>query len=149
MVDIMFLARRDNTIRLISYRMNPYLFEQDINGIKDKGIFIPQESKFIIFSGFVRWPDVSDNKSLGMRIADDKIQACELLVESRVMHNSFGLIIQASDCIYSTWIVDDDSKVGDFKVISEPKEMNNLLLVRGNNDRVFFAETIGKNERIV
>ena len=54
----MFLARRHNTVRLLSYRMNPFLYESDISGYTDKGIFLPQESKFIIFSGYVRWSDL-------------------------------------------------------------------------------------------
>ena len=92
MIDIMFLARRNGTIRLISYRMNPFVYESDIHGKTDKGIFIPQESKFFIFSGFVAWPDLNDRK-VAKRISDDKIQSCELLVESLVMHSRFAFLI--------------------------------------------------------
>ena len=73
MIDIMFLARRKNKVRLLSFRMNPFLYESDVTGYTDKGIFLPQETKFIIFSGYVRWPDLSKDASLGRRISDDKI----------------------------------------------------------------------------
>ena len=81
MVDIMFLARRNGLVRLMSFRMDPFTYEYDVTGRSDKGIFIPEESHFNIFSGFVKWPDLSKNKNYGMRIANDKIQSCQLLVQ--------------------------------------------------------------------
>ena len=97
MVDIMFLVRRNRTIRLVSFRMDPFTYAADLKGQTDKGIFIPEESKFILFSGFVRWPNVSENKTLGMRIANDKIQQCELLVDKNVMNKKFAILLQFTD----------------------------------------------------
>lgn len=57
----------------MSYRINPFMYNSDLTGKKDQGIFIPQETQFIIFSGYVRWPDLGQSRVLGKRFSDDKI----------------------------------------------------------------------------
>ena len=40
-IDIMFLARRDDCIRLMSYKTDPWNYKKDPEGKVDKGIYIP------------------------------------------------------------------------------------------------------------
>ena len=84
-----------------------------------------------------------------MRISDDKIMSCELLTETVVMHNRFALIVQFTDRICETWLDNYGNRNQDFKEISKAKEMNRITMVRGNNDRIFFIETIGDSEKVI
>ena len=65
------------------------------------------------------------------------------------MHQNFALLVQFTDQIVETWLVNDADKVDDLKVVSLPKEMDKVLMIRGNNDSIFFLETHRKSERIV
>ena len=57
--DIMFIARRDGLLRLMSYKSNPWDYEKDIHGVSDKGIFRRKSSIFYLFSGVLGWPDLN------------------------------------------------------------------------------------------
>ena len=58
-VDIMFLVRRNGYIRLMSYKTDPWNYGKDPDGLHDKGIYKPKESKIILFSGVVEWPTIN------------------------------------------------------------------------------------------
>lgn len=70
-------------------------------------------------------------------------------MESSIVKKRFALLVQFTDQICETWMVDEKENVGHFKTISEPREMNRLLMVRGNNDKVYFIETHKRSEKIV
>ena len=79
--DIMFLVRRNGFIRLISYNSDPWKYKKDETGISNKGIYLPLESKMILFSGVVAWPDRSEEKTMGKRLRKEKIKGCHLLTQ--------------------------------------------------------------------
>ena len=58
-------------------------------------------------------------------------------------------VIQFVDRICSTWMVDNNDKIDNFKDEAPPKQMLRIKMLRGNNDRVIFLETVGKSERVV
>ena len=66
-----------------------------------------------------------------------------------VLHNRMAFILQFTDRVCSTWMVDEDKSVKDFTEESPPRTMIRLKMIRGNNDRVFYMETAGKSERIM
>ncbi len=59
-------------------------------------------------------------------------------------YEEYMLIIQFNDSI-----VQASLNSNFFKLVSQPKDMIRRHLVRGYNEKVFFAESIGKVDKII
>lgn len=77
------------------------------------------------------------------RFNNDKIQTIQLITKELGSYDQYMLIIQYNDCIVQASL---NKEI--FKIISHPQEMLRRHLVRGYNEKVFFAETQGAAERI-
>ena len=77
------------------------------------------------------------------RFNNDKIQNAQLITKTLGSYEQYMLIIQYNDCIVQASL---NKKI--FKVISEPEAMLRRHVVRGYNERVFYAETSGNAEKI-
>lgn len=77
------------------------------------------------------------------RFSSDKIQSVQLMTNSLGSVEQYMLIIQFNDCI-----VEASLNNRTFKVICEPEAMIRRHLVRGYNEKIFFAETSGNAEKI-
>ena len=135
-----------NKIRLMSFKSNPWLqfYEQPNDADKD----IYKEAMFL-FSGTVPniptedllgekidQTDHQNIKRFGRRFNNDKIQTVQLITKRLSSYDQYMLIIQYNDCIVQASL---NKQI--FKIISQPQAMLRRHLVRGYNEKIFFAET--------
>lgn len=85
----------------------------------------------------------SNTNKYNRRFSSDKIQSVQLMTNSLGSVEQYMLIIQFNDCI-----VEASLNNRTFKVICEPEAMIRRHLVRGYNEKIFFAETSGNAEKI-
>ena len=150
--DIMFLVRREGKIRLMSYKSNPWLkFDEEANDA-DADVF--KQSLFMFSGSFEFMPTEDDHgdkiedcpenrKKYSRRFNSDKIQCVQLITKTLGSFDQFMFIVQFNDCI-----VQASLEKKQFKIICEPEAMVRRHLVRGYNEKVFFAESSGNAEKI-
>ena len=91
--------------------------------------------------------DKSDEKILikrySRRFNNDKIQSAQLIVKQKGSYQQCMIIMQFNDCIVQTSL---NKEI--FKVICEPAAMLRRHMVRGYNEKIFYAESAGNAEKI-
>ena len=88
--------------------------------------------------------DCPENRKMySRRFNSDKIQSVQLLTKTLGSFDQFMFIVQFNDCI-----VQASLEKTQFKIICEPEAMVRRHLVRGYNEKVFFAESSGNAEKI-
>ena len=152
--DILFLVRHTKTrkIRLMSYKSNPWLHFYELPNEADTDII---KQAIYIFSGKVSQIPTEDSsgdviestgkniKRFSRRFNNDKIQTVQLITKPYGSYEQYMLIIQFNDCI-----VQASLNKSIFKIICQPSAMIRRHLVRGYNEKIFYAEVSGNTEKI-
>ena len=155
--DIMFLVRRKDKYRLMSFKSNPWLrFRENVAATDDSDIY---KQTLFLFSGWVEF-DPRDNEDLryekdpnfdelqkeyNRRMNSDKIQNVQLITSKNSNYDQYMLIIQFNDTILSASLNKNHYKI---KFLTEPQAMIRRHLVRGYNEKVYFAESLGNAVKI-
>ena len=82
--NIMFMVRRKDKLRLMCYRTNPWVLDDNAEFIEEK-----DKDSIILFSGVI----AEDEEFSRKRYDSDKIQACELLTRKIGKQERFMLIV--------------------------------------------------------
>ena len=148
--DIMFLVRRSDKYRLMCFKSNPWLDFQELPSGTDNNVI---KQSLYLFSGSLRFAlteaeasqvgDEMSDHNMGRRFNNDKVQSVQLITQCLSGVEQYMLIIQFNDCIVQASL---NKKI--FKVICQPEAMVRRHLVRGYNEKVYFAETSGNAEKI-
>lgn len=147
--DIMFLVRRDGMIRLMSYKSNPWDYEKDQDGLTDKGIFNVKSNVIYLFSGVVGWQKPEQSGRLKARdTTSSRIQTCHLLTLKDSIRTHFALVIQFNDKIVTSWLQSASNDTSSFRELITPGTMIKQKLVRGFNDKIFFAQSTGQEDKV-
>lgn len=145
----MMLVRRKDKYRLMSFKCNPWLDSNEQPTGIDMNVI---KHSFFLFSGSLKFELTEDNDgdeikehdhNMNRRFNNDKIQSVQLITQRLSGVEQYMLIIQFNDCIVMASL---NKKI--FKVIVQPEAMVRRHLVRGYNEKVFFAESVGNAEKI-
>ena len=77
------------------------------------------------------------------RFNSDKIQTVQLITKTLDKYEQYVLLIQYNDCLVQTSL-----NKNIFKIICEPEAMIRRHLVRGYNEKIFYAESQGNVDKI-
>ena len=150
--DIMILVRKDDKIRLMSFKSNPWLpYEHVASEAED--IDVVKQSIFIFSGDIYGIPShdfgglpinqKQDEALYKLRFNNDKVRTCQLICKQLGTYDQFMLVIQYNDSI-----VQASLNWNFFKPICAPQNMVRRHLVRGYNEKIFYAETNGSVEKI-
>ena len=93
-----------------------------------------------MFSGVLGWYDPGQSGRLKARdINSSRIQSCHLLTNKDSIRTHFALVIQLNDKIVTTWLQSSQSETSSFRELLTQGTMIKQKLVRGFNDKIFFA----------
>lgn len=153
--DIMFLVRHKGKIRLMSFKCNPWLGFNDKPSSADPDIY---KQAIFLFSGCLADKPPLDKhenaaemeaqridyiKRYSRRFNSDKIRSAEMISKTKGTYQQCMLILQFNDSI-----VQASLNKASFKVICEPEKMLRRHMIRGYNEKIFFAESSGNAEKI-
>ena len=100
-----------------------------------------------LFSGSLKFePKSSKYESktkFSRRFDSDKIQNVQLITKKLGSCNYYALIVQFNDCIAQASL-----NLHTFEIICEPEDMVRRHMIRGYNDKIFFAESSGNVDKI-
>ena len=82
--NVMFLVRREDKLRLMCYRSNPWILDDNTEFIEER-----DKDSIILFSGVIAESEEFSKK----RFDSDKIQACELLTRKLGKQERYMLIV--------------------------------------------------------
>ena len=141
----------------MSFKSNPWLrFRENVAASDDSDIY---KQTLFLFSGWVEF-DPRDNEDLryekdpnfdelqreyNRRMNSDKIQNVQLITSKNSNYDQYMLIIQFNDTILSASLNKNHYKI---KFLTEPQAMIRRHLVRGYNEKVYFAESLGNAVKI-
>ena len=142
--DIFFLVRKDDEIRLMSYKTNPWVSFSQAGQTTDADVCF---RTVYLFSGSLKFePKSSKYESktkFSRRFDSDKIQNVQLITKKLGSCNYYALIVQFNDCIAQASL-----NLNTFEIICEPEDMVRRHMIRGYNDKIFFAESSGNVDKI-
>ena len=82
-------------------------------------------------------------KQFSRRFNNDKIQTVQLITETKGSYEQYMAIMQFDDCI-----VQKSLNRNKFEIICHPEAMLRNHLIRGYNEKIFYAESFGSSERV-
>ena len=145
--DIFFLVRRNDQIRLMSFKSNPWLQVDEKVAKSDPDIV---KNSVYLFSGTVKF-ELDEHKNNDearlksrRRFNNDKIQNVQLITKTLGSCDHYMFIIQFDDCIVKASINEDI-----FKIVCKPEDMIRRHLIRGYNEKIFYAESQGNVDKIL
>lgn len=142
--DIMFIVRRKEKYRLMSFKSNPWLeYHEQAFVSEDSDIY---KQTVFLFSGKIAFTPTEEADSItetvkqqyNRRFNSDKIQAVQLLSQKIGNYEQLMLIMQFNDCV-----VQASLNVPSFKFLCQPQDMIRRHLVRGYEEKVFYVENAG------
>lgn len=143
--DIMFLVRRKDKLRLMSFKANPWLGLDDTANKTDPDIV---KHALFLFSGKLdqvpgKDDDIGNRMQYCRRFNNDKIQCAQLITKQVGSYQMYIVIMQFNDCIVQLSL-----NKSYFKILCQPEAMLRNHVVRGYNEIIFYAESSGNAEKI-
>lgn len=134
----------------MSFKSNPWL-QVDEKVAKSEPDVVKQS--LYLFSGVVKFEleEHKDNTEANLearrqssrRFNNDKIQNVQLITKTLGSCDHYMFIIQFDDCIVKASINEDI-----FKIVCKPEDMIRRHLIRGYNEKIFYAESQGNVDKI-
>lgn len=150
----MILVKFEDKCRLMSYKCNPWLqYHETTDDMEDEDIV---KNSLYLFTGDIGviptneadGDDIDQNLAnhvkYKQRFNNDKIQTCQLISKTLGTYEQFMLIIQFNDSI-----VQASLNRNFFKLVCNPETMIRRHLVRGYNEKIFYAESSGNVDKIM